>query len=130
MDRAGNVFFTGHTRSTDFPTTRGAFQAAHGGGGDAFVAVLSADFRRLLFSTYMGGKADDVGRSACLGGDGSLHVTGSANGPGWPVRKAFQPKFTGTNDRRWGNGDCILARFRRTTRAKQGAAADVNGPPR
>jgi len=126
VDKAGNVFFTGHTRSGDFPTTPGAFQATHGGAGDAFVVVLSADFRRLLYSTYMGGKADDVGRSACLGHDGSLHVTGSANGPGWPVRDAHQAKFAGTNDRRWGNGDCVLARFKRTTRAEQGAPADAD----
>jgi len=125
VDKAGNVFFTGHTKSTDFPTTPGAFQAVHGGAGDAFVAVLSADFRRLLYSTYMGGKAGDVGRSACLGPDGSLCVTGSANGPGWPVRNAFQATFAGSNDPRWGNGDCILARFRPTPRAGPQATPEV-----
>jgi hypothetical protein len=78
----------------------------------------------------MGGKAHDVGRSACLGPDGSLYVTGSANGPGWPVRNAYQAKFAGTNDPRWGNGDCVLARFRRTTRAEQGTPADADKPPR
>jgi hypothetical protein len=130
VDAAGNVLFTGHTRSTDFPTTPGAFQAVHGGAGDAFVAALSADFRRLLYATYMGGEAHDVGRSACLGPDGSLHVTGAANGPGWPARNAHQARFAGTNDRRWGNGDCILARFRRTTRAERDAPAGAGKPGR
>ena len=112
VDPAGNVFFAGATSSTDFPTTPGAFQATHGGDRDAVVVVLSADFSRLLYSTYMGGKAFDTGRSACLGRDGSLYVTGAANGAGWPVRNAFQANFAGTNDGRWGNGDCILARFK------------------
>ena len=130
VDRAGNVFFAGVTDSTDFPTTPGAFQAAHGGERDAVVVLLSADFSRLLYSTYMGGEAYDAGRSACLGPRGDLYLTGAANGPGWPVRNAFQPTFAGTNDGRWGNGDCILARFRRTTRAERGDSAAAQEPRR
>jgi len=130
VDRAGNVFFVGVTDSTDFPTTPGAFQAAHGGERDAVVVLLSADFSRLLYSTYMGGEAYDTGRSACLGPRGDLCLTGAANGPGWPVRNALQAEFAGTNDGRWGNGDCILARFRRTTGAQRGAAADADTPRR
>jgi hypothetical protein len=129
VDAAGNVFFAGNTRSTDFDTTLGAFQAGYGGGEhDAVVVLLSADFGRLLYSTYMGGTAFDVGRSACLGPDGSLYVTGAANGPGWPVRNAFQAEFAGTDDPRWGNGDCLLARFRPTVPAAQGASPEAGGP--
>ncbi|MHC4400744.1 MAG: hypothetical protein ACYTG0_13795 [Planctomycetota bacterium] len=40
-------------------------KSGHGGERDA-VVLLSADFSRLLYSTYMGGKAFDTGRSACL----------------------------------------------------------------
>ena len=116
VDQSGNVFFVGQTSSTDFPTTSGAFQSNSGGDHDAVVVLLSADFSRLLYSTYMGGSAFDTGRSACLGPQGDLYLTGAANGPGWPVKNAIQPKFAGTNDGRWGNGDCILAKFRRTTR--------------
>ncbi len=116
VDSDGNVYFAGTTNSTDFPTTPDAFQVAHGGDRDAVVVLLSADFSRLLYSTYMGGKAFDTGRSACLGPRGDLCLTGAANGPGWPVRNAVQATFAGTNDGRWGNGDCIVARFRRTTR--------------
>ena len=101
--------------STDFPTTPGAFQRESGGDRDAVVVLLSADFSCLLYSTYMGGAAFDTGRSACLGPQGDLYLTGAANGPGWPVKNAIQPEFVGTNDGRWGNGDCIVARFRRTT---------------
>ena len=129
-DKAGNVFFAGATSSADFPTTPGAFQAAHGGDRDAVVVLLSADFGRLLYSTYMGGKAFDTGRSACLGPRGGLYVTGAANGPGWPVKNAFQAKFAGTNDGRWGNGDCILARFKPVTRAGRPAPSSETAPGR
>ncbi len=57
VDKAGNVFFTGTTSSANFPTTPGAFQAAHRGVRDAVLVLLSADFSRLLYSTLMGGKA-------------------------------------------------------------------------
>jgi hypothetical protein len=130
VDSAGNVFFAGTTSSTDFPTTPDAFQVAYGGDRDAVVVLLSADFSRLLYSTYMGGKAIDTGRSACLGPHGDLCVTGAANGPGWPIENAFQATFAGTNDGRWGNGDCIVARFRRTTRAEQGDSAVAEEPGR
>ncbi len=126
VDKAGNVFFAGDTSSPDFPTTRGAFQTAFGGDHDAVVVVLSADFRRLLYSTYLGGPAFDTGRSGCLGPDGSLHVTGAANGPGWPAQNAFQRAFAGTNNGRWGNGDCILAKFRPVAPVGQRASAEVN----
>ncbi|MBC8446456.1 MAG: SBBP repeat-containing protein, partial [Chloroflexi bacterium] len=40
-DAEGCAFVTGRTRSTDFPTTAGAFQASFGGGfNDAFVAKI------------------------------------------------------------------------------------------
>ena len=87
MDSEGNVFVTGDTQSTNFPVTANALQAQNRGGGEAFVVLLSADFSRLLYSTYLGGPANDNGRSGFLGSDGSLYVTGSSDGPGWPAQE-------------------------------------------
>ena len=43
-------------RSTDFPTTPGAFQTTFGGGDyDAFVTKLNAAGTALVYSTYLGG---------------------------------------------------------------------------
>lgn len=122
VDASGNVYFAGETSSPDFPTTPDALQRSFGGNRDAVVVLLSADFGRLLYSTYMGGPAYDAGRSACLGPDGSLCVTGAADGRGWPTRNAYQKTFAGGGGG-WGNGDCILARFRPVPRAAQTAAA-------
>jgi len=112
-DTAGRVFFVGETRSDDFPVTSNAYQRTFAGGRDAVVVRLSFDFGRLLYSTYMGGKAFDNGRSGCLGPDGSLYVTGAVDGAGWPIKNAHQPTFAGGAGG-WGNGDCILARFKPT----------------
>src|SRR5205085_1318630 len=43
LDAAGNMYITGATNSSDFPTTPGVFQPTWGGQSDAFVTKLSAD---------------------------------------------------------------------------------------
>ena len=41
VDASGNAYVTGYTNSSDFPTTRRAFQPAYAGGtSDAFVAKI------------------------------------------------------------------------------------------
>ena len=55
-DSSGNVYVTGRTGSTDFPTAN-AFQPTFAGpqfSSDAFVTKLTAD-GALIYSTYLGG---------------------------------------------------------------------------
>jgi hypothetical protein len=76
-----------------------------GGTGDATLILLSAQFDRLLYCTYLGGVSDDHGRTGFIGKDGSLYISGQTNGGGWPVRNAFQNTYAG------GDLDIILAKF-------------------
>lgn len=94
-DDAGNVFFTGNTASEDFPVTANALQKTRSKPRDAILVVLSADFQRLNFSSLLGGESFEDGRSCYLDQQGNLYVTGSANGAGWPMHHAHQPKFAG-----------------------------------
>jgi hypothetical protein len=55
VNRNGEAYIAGSTLSQDFPTTPGALQTVNGGAQDSFVAKLSADGSRLLYSTYLGG---------------------------------------------------------------------------
>ncbi len=117
VDRRGAVFFVGRAQSEDFPVTADAFQRAYGGGAyDAIAVVLAPDFSRLLYSTYLGGPSYDHGRSAFLDDRGNLYLTGAADGPGWPTKNAHQERFAGGGGPGWGNGDNLLAKFRRLDR--------------
>src|SRR5262249_32487809 len=59
VDGAGNAYITGYTRSNNFPTTN-PMQASFGGGVyDAFVTKLDITGSTRLYSTYLGGGAND-----------------------------------------------------------------------
>ena len=110
-DASGNVFLAGTTDSSDFPITPAtAYQKSKSSGNDAVIVKLSADFRELLYSTYIGGGSYDNGRSGFMAQDGTLYVTGSVDGAGWPTRNAYQSAFAG-GPGDWGAGDAILAKF-------------------
>ena len=48
FDPAGNLYVTGTTESTNFPTTNGAFQTIKAGGMDGFLAKLTLPFPNCL----------------------------------------------------------------------------------
>ena len=56
VDGAGSAYVTGETRSSDFPTTPGAFDTSYNGGyADAFVAKLNPAGSGLAYATFLGG---------------------------------------------------------------------------
>lgn len=59
LDVAGNTILTGATRSTNFPTTPGAFDETFNGSSNenAFVAKLSSTGNQLIWSTFLGRSA-------------------------------------------------------------------------
>jgi uncharacterized repeat protein (TIGR01451 family) len=80
IDAFGNAYVTGQTFSTGltgFPTTPGAFDAARGGPTDAFVTKVNPAGSGLVFSTYLGGHADDeIGRGIAVDAGFNVYVTG------------------------------------------------------
>jgi hypothetical protein len=106
VDAAGNVLVTAATKCTDYPVTDNAFQKTIGGGQNVVLSRLSADLKTLLYSTYIGGKGDVMGRNTCILPDGSLVVVG-LGGEGWPTRNAYQPEPAAPPKK----SNAILARF-------------------
>ncbi|HWF40342.1 MAG TPA: SBBP repeat-containing protein [Candidatus Acidoferrales bacterium] len=82
------AFIAGGTFSSDFPTAH-ALQPNHGGpddfSQDAFVTKISADGSTLLYSTYLGGKSEDVANGIAVDPFGEAYITGSTLSPDFPV---------------------------------------------
>jgi hypothetical protein len=82
-DSNGDTYVTGGTDSPNFPTTEGSTLV---GGFDIFVTELDPN-GQLIFSTLIGGSADDVGTSIAVS-DGSIqaiYVTGWTDSPDLPL---------------------------------------------
>jgi Beta-propeller repeat/Abnormal spindle-like microcephaly-assoc'd, ASPM-SPD-2-Hydin len=99
------AFITGGTYSVDFPTTH-QLQPNHGGPDDffrdAFVVKLSADGSTILYSTYIGGKFEDVGNGIAVDAGGDAYVTGTTDSSDFPVPVTI-PSF---NPECGGDGKC------------------------
>jgi hypothetical protein len=95
LGSGGQVYVGGHTGSTDFPTTPGAFQTI--GGGDGFLTELNAQGDALLYSTYLGGPSGlDIVNDVALAGDGTLFATGETLSSDFPTTPgAYDPTSNG-----------------------------------
>ena len=81
VDIGGNIFVTGQSDAT-WGTPLRAYTAGY----DAIVAQL-ADNGTLVWNTFLGGSAYDIGMSIALSGNGNLYVTGESYATwGSPVR--------------------------------------------
>ena len=104
VDTSGAAHVTGFTRSSDFPTTPGAFQTTCGGGScypynDAFVTKLNAAGSALVYSTFLGGTGSDAGLGVAVDTNGVAYITGSTWSDDFPVTPgAFQTTPQGSVD--------------------------------
>jgi photosystem II stability/assembly factor-like uncharacterized protein len=92
VDSAGNVYVGGTTNSPDFPTVN-PIQTWQGG-EDTFVAKISSDGAKLLYSTYLGGSGDDTLAALAVDTAGAVYVaanTTSYTNSGFPTVNALQP---------------------------------------
>jgi hypothetical protein len=97
VDRGGNAYVTGWTKSADFPTTAGAFDRSFEDNGtddpfsDAFVTKLNASGSVLLYSTFLGGRGTDAGDALALDQSGDAYLTGITYSGDFPTTPdAFQ----------------------------------------
>jgi len=96
-DEGGNVYLTGQTGSTDFPTTSGAYDTTWSG-GDAFVAKLNANGTALVYATYLGGMSPDDGFDIAMI-DNRACITGATWSSDFPTTSgAYDTTHNGFQD--------------------------------
>ena len=76
VDAAGNTYVAGYA-GAGLPTTPDGFDTTYNGGGDVFVTKLNPAGSALLYSTYLGGSADDIGLDIAVDAAASIYVTGA-----------------------------------------------------
>lgn len=108
VDGSGNAFVTGGTKSSNFPTTAGVFQATFqgvAGDQDGFVLKLNPGGTALTYSTYLGGSTGSVSPVSSIGfgiaidGSGNAYVGGETDANNFPnTPGTIQLGFGGVSD--------------------------------
>lgn len=96
VDGAGNAYVAGATTSIDYPVSN-AYQATLKGGKDAFVTKLNPSGNALVFSTYIGGTADDSANAVAIDSAGNVYIAGDT----------FSTDFPRVNGRLKGHNDTV-----------------------
>ena len=103
VDSLGAAYIVGNTTSIDFPSVNPLpAPVPSPGEGDcevgdwnAFVAKLAPDGTRLIYSTRLGGSADDGGNGIAIDVSGAAYVAGGTMSSDFPTMNALQPHSGG-----------------------------------
>jgi hypothetical protein len=105
IDRDNAIYIAGSTNSLDFPVTSSAFQTQCDGGvhtgfcvGDAFVAKLDSQGRKLVYSTYLGGAGYDAAGGIAVNDRGEAYVAGQVGSIDFPTKNPYQSSLSGPSD--------------------------------
>jgi len=107
VDSGGHAYYLCYTNSPDIPTTAGAYDRTHNGGGDLYLAKLSPDGSSLVFGTYIGGSKEEFSEThgLALDDEGNAYVAATTTSPDFPTTPgAFQTTYGGPGGRGTGAG--------------------------
>lgn len=112
VDSEGNAYVLGTTDSATFPTTMGAYQTDLKGLTNCFITKLNPTGSGLVYSTYLGGSAEDFGDVAgniAIDSSGHAYVCGGTHSTDFPTTMdAYQGALAGTNT------NCFITKFNTT----------------
>jgi Beta-propeller repeat len=102
IDRQRNVYLTGYTLSSDFPTMN-PLQPALSNSQDAFVTKLNSAGSALVFSTFLGGSDGDNGNDIAVDRRGNVYLVGATNSIDFPTANPLQPELADSGPARLGD---------------------------
>ncbi|HEX6683413.1 MAG TPA: SBBP repeat-containing protein [Candidatus Limnocylindrales bacterium] len=114
VDAAGSAYVTGQTKSSNFPTTSGAFDRTFNVDScprcgidqyDAFVTKLNPSGSALVYSTFLGGFGIDDGMFLALDAANQVYLAGETASSNFPTTSGA---FDGTAN---GGSDVYVAKF-------------------
>jgi RHS repeat-associated protein len=103
LDATGNLYITGSTDATNFPTAGSPYQSSNqGGANDAFVAKFDPTQmiaqNTLVWSTFLGGGGDDQAFGLGLDSAGDPYVAGLTTSTNFPTLNELQTVPGGNTD--------------------------------
>lgn len=121
----GEMFAGGIAFGPGYPSTTGAFDVSYNGGTpfnniagfDVAISKFSDDGSQLLYSTYLGGNANELPESMITTANGELYVLGITASPNFPMNGSpYQNTFAGGptathNSLRFVGSDIFIAKF-------------------
>lgn len=110
LDKSGNAYVAGSTRSADFKVLNSIYPYQGGVCGnqnctDAFVSKINAAGTALVYSTYIGGSGDDAALAITVDKNGNAYIAGQTASANFPTTAgAAQTTFGGTGAQGYGDG--------------------------
>jgi hypothetical protein len=98
LDSEGNVYISGATYSSDFPTSADAIQRSLAGSGDFFAVKLNGMLTQAVYATFIGGSGVDYGRSSIVDAPGNMYVIGQSRSSNFPTSSPLQANLRGGDD--------------------------------
>lgn len=98
VDSTGAAYVTGTTYSNNFNTFAPLQTINRGGKFDAFITKINPAGSAIVYSTYLGGSAEDQGRGIAVNANGEAFVAGITNSQDFNTRNALQPTILGLTE--------------------------------
>ncbi|MFH1050516.1 MAG: SBBP repeat-containing protein [bacterium] len=85
LNESNDAFVTCMTYASNFPVSANAFDNSFNGLYDAFLCKVSNDGSSLVYSTFIGGSAEDYGKNLTIDDDNVIYITGDTKSSNFPV---------------------------------------------
>lgn len=111
LDSSGNIYVAGHTESSNFPTTIGAYDTSrkYYDGFDLFISKLNENLTKLLASTFLGGTGYDDGPSVAIDTSGNVYVAGQTGSSDFPTTSdSYDTSYNGDDEE---DGDAFISKL-------------------
>lgn len=93
-----DIVVVGTTSSTNFPLQQPMYPTYNGGLSDAFITRYNQNLSSVLFSTYFGGKNDDLGNAISFDTQNNIIIGGTTNSTNIPIVNEIYKNNRGGND--------------------------------